>query len=157
MKLSLSRHLLPILLLCGFALGAFSSHAQDVPRLFGQKITVYKTPTCGCCAAWVDYLKDNGFSVTAHDLDNLDAVKARHGLTDPRLRSCHTAVVDGYVVEGHVPAADIWRLLDKKPKITGISAPGMPQLSPGMASLEPRGYDVLSFDADGNIGLFSRY
>jgi hypothetical protein len=71
--------------------------------------------------------------------------------------SCHTAIVDGYIVEGHVPADDIWRLLSERPAVTGISAPGMPQLSPGMNSIEPQGYDVLSFDRQGQVELFSRY
>ena len=126
---------------------------------FAQKsheVVVYKTPTCGCCTEWVSYLQDNGFRVTAHDLDDLSAVKSKYGV-DPRLNSCHTAVVDGYVVEGHVPVNDIRRLLSERPNITGISAPGMPQMSPGMHSTEPKDYDVLSFDDKGNIGLFSRY
>ena len=133
------------------------THADEVQKIFGQRITVYKTPTCGCCSAWVDYLKQNGFRVRSYDLNDLTAVKAKHGLTDPRLASCHTAIVDGYVVEGHVPADDIWRLLNKKPDIIGITAPGMPQLSPGMNSIEPKGYDVLSFDKNGHVELFSRY
>ena len=123
----------------------------------GPEITVYKSPTCGCCTGWVDYLKDNNFRVTTHDVDNLDQIRAQHGLTDPRLRSCHTAIIDGYVVEGHVPVDDIKRLLAERPAITGISAPGMPQMSPGMMSIKPKDYDVVSFDADGNVKLFSRY
>lgn len=120
-------------------------------------ITVYKTPTCGCCTAWVDYLRDNGFHVESHDMKTLSGVKAELGLTDPRLMSCHTAVIDGYIVEGHVPADDIRRLVSEKPDVVGITAPGMPQMSPGMHSVEPEGYDVLMFDKEGNIGLFSRY
>lgn len=119
-------------------------------------ITVYKTPTCGCCKAWVSYLEDNGFRVIAHDLNDLSQVKRQYGV-DPRVNSCHTALIDGYVVEGHVPVNDIRRLLNERPEITGISAPGMPQLSPGMYSIEPKDYDVVSFDEQGNIGLFSRY
>jgi len=137
---------------------AFSNvYAENVQRQFGQSITVYKTPSCGCCHNWVNYLKDNGFRVETHDLANLDGIKAEHGLTDPQLKSCHTALVDGYVVEGHVPADDIWRLLNERPNVIGISAPGMPQMSPGMASIEPKGYDVLSFDKENKIKLFSRY
>jgi len=120
-------------------------------------ITVYKTPTCGCCTGWVDYLRDNGFQVEAHDMQSLEQTRARLGLTDPRLMSCHTAVIDGYVVEGHVPANDIRRLLSERPDVVGITAPGMPQMSPGMFSIEPKDYDVLSFDDEGNVGLFSRY
>jgi hypothetical protein len=120
-------------------------------------VTVYKSSTCGCCKAWVSYMKDNGFDVIAHDINQLDAMKTSLGLTDERLKSCHTAVVDGYLVEGHVPADDVKRLLKERPDILGITAPGMPQLSPGMASLIPKDYDVISFDKVGNFGLFSRY
>lgn len=133
------------------------AQAEQINRTSGQTITVYKTPTCGCCAHWVDYLKDNGFRVEAHDLNDLDPIKAKYGLTNPRLKSCHTAIVDGYVVEGHVPVDDIWRLLEEKPAVVGITAPGMPRMSPGMMSLEPKGYDVYSFDADNQSELFSRY
>ena len=120
-------------------------------------ITVYKTPTCGCCGGWVDYLRDKGFLVESHDMQTLSDIKAKLGLTDPRLMSCHTAVIDGYVVEGHVPADDIRRLVSEQPDIVGITAPGMPQMSPGMHSEIPKDYDVLGFDADGNIEVFSSY
>jgi len=140
----------PLWLLVLVAAGAVATEPADT-------ITVYKTPTCGCCTGWVDYLRDNGFHVESHDMRTLSGVKAELGLTDPRLMSCHTAVIDGYVVEGHVPAADIRRLVSEKPDVVGITAPGMPQMSPGMHSVEPKGYDVLIFDKEGNIGLFSRY
>ena len=121
-----------------------------------QTVTVYKSPTCGCCEGWVDYLRDEGFSVETIDLQNLDPIKAQYGVS-PQLQSCHTALVDGYVIEGHVPVNDIRRVLDEKPDITGLTAPGMPMMSPGMASLEPRDYDVLSFDEQGNVDVYSRY
>jgi len=124
---------------------------------YAEKITVYKTPTCGCCSGWVDYLRDNGFEVETHDLKSLVGIKAQHGLTDARLMSCHTAIVDGYVVEGHVPVNDIRRLISEKPDILGITAPGMPQMSPGMRSDIPKNYDVLSFDRQGRTDVFSRY
>lgn len=133
------------------------AETDAVQRLFNPAVTVYKTPTCGCCSAWVDYLRAEGFEVTTHDLPDLGEVKRQHGLTDPRLASCHTALVGGYVVEGHVPAADIRRLLEQRPPVVGLTAPGMPQLSPGMMSIEPKGYDVLSFDAAGKVAVFSRY
>ena len=122
-----------------------------------KTITVYKSPTCGCCVGWVDYLRDNGFRVETHNTDSIIDIKTKFGLTDGRLMSCHTAIIDGYVVEGHIPVDDIQRLINEKPDIVGIAAPGMPQMSPGMSSIEPKGYDVLSFDKSGNIGLFSRY
>ena len=122
----------------------------------GASVTVYKSPTCGCCAKWADYLAADGFDVTTVDRDDLESVKNAHAVP-PRLHSCHTAVVGGYVIEGHVPARDIRRLLDERPNLIGLSAPGMPPLSPGMGSIEPRDYDVIGFDADGNVVVYSRY
>ncbi len=121
-----------------------------------QTITVYKSPTCGCCTGWVDYLSDNHFDVQTHDLENLAGIKQQYGV-EPSLQSCHTAIVDGYIVEGHVPVEDIHRLIQEKPDIRGISAPGMPTMSPGMASLIPKNYNVLSFDAEGKVEIFSQY
>lgn len=121
-----------------------------------QTVTVYKSPTCGCCTGWVDYLRDNEFKVETFDLQDLDPIKAQYGVTR-QLQSCHTALVDDYVVEGHVPVEDIRRMLADRPDITGLTAPGMPAMSPGMASLEPRGYDVLSFDKAGQVKVYSRY
>ena len=121
------------------------------------QITVWKTPTCGCCQAWVDYLEDSGFTVTAHDVDDLTPIKQELGLTNSALYSCHTALIDGYIVEGHVPASDIKRLLAERPEIIGITAPGMPQMSPGMHSIEPKGYDVLQFNVHQQLSIFSRY
>ena len=122
-----------------------------------SEITVYKSPTCGCCSKWVTYLEDNDYPVKAFDTSSMDEVKAKLGLTDNRLKSCHTAVVEGYIVEGHVPVSDIERLLKEKPEIKGLTAPGMPMNSPGMASIEPQGYDVYSFDRQGNIEIYSSY
>ena len=124
----------------------------------GPEITVYKSPTCGCCTAWVSYLEEEGFQVTAIDRDDVDSIKTKLGLTNPALKSCHTAVVDGYVVEGHVPANDITRILSERPSdIIGISAPGMPMLSPGMASREPKNYAVVSFTDTGEPEIYSQY
>ena len=122
------------------------------------RITVYKSPTCGCCSGWVTYLKNEGLAVTAINTDDVDSVKAENGLTDQKLMSCHTALVDGYVIEGHVPVADIKKLLSEKPKdIIGLTAPGMPMYSPGMASLIPKDYDVLSFTESGETAVYSSY
>ena len=120
-------------------------------------ITVWKTPTCGCCLAWVDYLGNNGFAVTAYDVEDVVPIKQELGLTNPALYSCHTALIDGYIVEGHVPVSDIRRLLAERPEIIGITAPGMPQMSPGMHSIEPKGYDVLQFNSHQQLRVFSRY
>ena len=133
---------------------AGASRAEGTSK--GIPITVYKSPTCGCCAGWASYLSTRGFAVTTIDQEDLSALKAKHGIT-PELRSCHTALVGGYVVEGHVPSADIHRLLEERPAIVGLTAPGMPMMSPGMASIEPRDYDVLQFDREGRVAVFSRY
>ena len=122
------------------------------------EITVYKSATCGCCKEWVTYLEEEGYQVSAIDHDNMDSIKTKFGLTDPKLHSCHTAIVDGYVIEGHVPANDIERLLNERPTdIKGLSAPGMPMMSPGMASRTPNDYDVLSFTDSGDIQVYSQY
>lgn len=97
-------------------------------------ITVHKSPTCGCCEKYVDYLRENGFAVKAVNESDMDAIKKRHGVS--HVASCHTALVEGYVVEGHVPVAAIRRLLRDKPAIVGISAPGMPMNSPGMGEMK---------------------
>ena len=120
-------------------------------------ITVWKSASCGCCQRWVDYLQDDGFEVTAHNVDDVVSIKRKLGMTDPALYSCHTAKVGGYIIEGHVPASDIRRLLDDRPTLVGLAAPGMPQMSPGMLSIEPKGYDVLQFNAKLETSVFSSY
>jgi hypothetical protein len=102
--------------------------------LAATAITVHKSPTCGCCEKYIDYLRENGFAVKAVNESDMDAIKDRHGMS--HVASCHTALVGGYVVEGHVPVAAIRKLLKEKPAIVGISAPGMPQNSPGMGEME---------------------
>ena len=97
-------------------------------------MTVYKSPACGCCEKYVDYLRENGFAVKAVNESDMDAVKKRHGVS--HVASCHTALVNGYVVEGHVPVTAIRKLLKEKPSIIGISAPGMPMNSPGMGEMK---------------------
>jgi hypothetical protein len=118
-------------------------------------ITVYKTPTCGCCASWVEHLREHGFEVEAHDLANLDQVKRRHGITRA-LESCHTAEVAGYVVEGHVPADLIERMLRERPEIAGLAVPGMPMGSPGMEGSYRERYNVLAFDRAGKTEVYDR-
>lgn len=100
----------------------------------GPAVTLYKSPTCGCCEKYVAYLRQNGFKVTALDSGDMDAIKKRYKVT--QVASCHTAIVNGYVIEGHVPVHAINKLLKEKPAIVGISAPGMPQNSPGMGEMK---------------------
>ena len=119
-------------------------------------VTVYKSPTCGCCTSWVDHLRASGFPVDVQDVDDLQAVKAEHGIP-AALQSCHTAVVDGYVVEGHVPAGDVKRLLAEAPDAAGLAVPGMPVGSPGMEqgdTVQP--YDVLLL-GDGASSVFAHH
>ena len=120
-------------------------------------MTVYKSPTCSCCKDWVTYIEKSGYTVTTVEHENIDSIKTEHGLTDPSLKSCHTAIIDGYVIEGHVPVTDIERLLSERPDVVGLTAPGMPMMSPGMGSEIPKDYDVLAFDENGRSEVFSSY
>lgn len=120
-------------------------------------VTVYKSPTCGCCAAWVDHMRDDGFRVEVVEMNDVTPIKESRGV--PRdLGSCHTAVVDGYVLEGHVPAADVRRLLEERPEQVGLAVPGMPVGSPGMeqgSTVQP--YDVVAFGRDGSRSVFAHH
>ncbi len=140
-----------------FLLASSQAGAEPAPTTATQ-ITVYKDKSCVCCNTWVDHLRAEGFEVIAKNHTNMPEIKANFGV-GRNLQSCHTAVVDGYVVEGHVPAADIKRMLREKPDVLGLAAPGMPQKSPGMQpeGLPPKDYDVLSFDHKGKVELFQRY
>ncbi|PIW28745.1 MAG: metal-binding protein [Rhodospirillales bacterium CG15_BIG_FIL_POST_REV_8_21_14_020_66_15] len=123
---------------------------------FAAEITVYKSPYCGCCGAWVTHMKANGHTVKTVEMEDLTAIKKMTGVGE-HLQSCHTAVVDGYVIEGHVPAADVARLLTERPKARGLSVPGMPEGSPGMDGPNPRPYEVLLFQADGSATVYARH
>jgi hypothetical protein len=118
------------------------------------EIVVYKTPTCGCCAKWADHLRANGFSVKTNDLPDVSEIKRRYGIAR-QLSSCHTAIVEGYVIEGHVPADVIRRLLEVRPPVVGLTVPGMPMGSPGMEASHSQPYEVLTFDADGKTEVFA--
>jgi hypothetical protein len=119
-------------------------------------MVVHKDPNCGCCSMWIQHMEKAGFSVTVSPDINLPAVRKKHGVPGP-LQSCHTALVGGYVVEGHIPADDVKRLLRERPKVVGIAAPGMPIGSPGMEQGSTRQpYDVIAFDAAGKTSVFSK-
>jgi hypothetical protein len=133
-----------------------ASGPAQTPR---QRVAVYKDPTCGCCSKWVEHLKQQGFDATATNVANLDDVKTKNRVP-PQAKSCHTAIVGGYVIEGHVPAADIQRLLKQKPKgVIGLAVPGMPLGSPGMevANGQTQSYNVLAFDRDGRVTVFASH
>ncbi len=124
----------------------------------GPAITVYKDPGCGCCSIWVKHLEANGFEVTVHNVPDIAEYKEKYGVPDDA-RSCHTGVVGGYTIEGHVPAAEIHRLLKERPQAKGLAVPGMPIGSPGMesASMANQNYRVLLFKANGETSVYSEY
>nr|MBA3406251.1 DUF411 domain-containing protein [Gemmatimonadaceae bacterium] len=121
----------------------------------GTLIKVYKDANCGCCNKWVEHLASNGFKVETMDMPDLSLLKQKHGVTD-ELQSCHTALVDGYVVEGHVPAEVIRKMLKERPSIAGLAVPGMPMGSPGMEGATKERYDVLTFDRAGRTTVYSQ-
>lgn len=118
-------------------------------------VEVYKSPTCKCCAKWVDYMRANGFTVNTNDAGNKEA-RERAGISTT-LGSCHTALVDGYAIEGHVPAQDIKRLLRERPRAIGLAVPGMPHGSPGMEGARSDPYSVLMIDKQGGTTVYSRH
>jgi hypothetical protein len=122
----------------------------------GPVVTVYKDPGCGCCKSWVEHLIKHGYRVDAKDTPDMTEVKRALGVPDA-LSACHTAVVNGYLIEGHVPAADIARLLKEKPKVASLAVPGMPMGSPGMEGSRTQHYQVLSFDKAGKTKIFASY
>ena len=142
-------------LLLAFVLsGCSQSSAEPVLPL----VKVTKNPSCGCCKVWVERLRDAGFQVEVNDVDNLNSVKQRVGLPYG-MGSCHTAEVDGYFVEGHVPVADIKRLLRERPQAKGIAVPGMPVGSPGMEvpSGQVQPYDVMLVGRDGSATVYAHH
>lgn len=122
--------------------------------LGGKGITVYRTSTCGCCGAFVSYLKKKDVAVKMENVKDLDAIKRQYGVPN-ELSSCHTSIVDGYVVEGHVPLEAIEKLLSERPNIKGIALPGMPSGTPGMPGPKFEKWDIRSFTEDGTIGTFT--
>lgn len=122
-----------------------------------QNIHVYKSPTCGCCKDWVKHLEDNGFEVEVTETQNLNPIKMDANLT-PALASCHTAFIGDYVIEGHVPAAEIHKLIAQAPDARGLAVPGMPMGSPGMEVGNRKDhYQVLLFNRQGQTRVFAEY
>lgn len=119
-------------------------------------LVVYKTPTCGCCKGWVEHMQQAGFAVEVHDLPDLTAVKHEAAVPE-ELQTCHTARIGGYVIEGHVPAADVRRLLAERPAVAGIGTPGMPMGSPGMEGAYRDRYDVVTFGGNGKSTVFASH
>ena len=151
---------------CTYLVATLSAVALSAPPARAQAVAhqdhkakpvvqVYKQSTCGCCNKWIQHLKVTGFEVKATDVVRLEPIKEEHRVP-PVLRTCHTAIVDGYVIEGHVPADLIQKLLMERPKIAGIGVAGMPAGSPGMESANPVSYEVLSFDKDGRTAVYAK-
>lgn len=118
-------------------------------------IDVYRDPNCGCCSDWIDHLQANGLSVTDHVVDNMSEIKQQLGVP-PRLASCHTGVINGQFVEGHVPAADVLKL-GQRPELRGLAVPGMPHGSPGMETGRVDAYQVIGLDKQGREEVLSAY
>lgn len=145
-------------LVFGLALSFVAFSAAPPAGAEGESIRVYKSPSCGCCTKWIEHLESHGYRVSATDVPDVGPIKARNGIPQS-LASCHTAIVEGYVLEGHVPAEDVARLLRERPEVAGLAVPGMPLGSPGMESRDPsrhEAYRVLSFGANG-IDVFARH
>ena len=134
---------------------ALVAGVTSLSALAAEPMTVYKSQYCGCCEQWIKHMQDNGFELKVVNTEQLEPIKQQHGVT-PQLASCHTALVGGYVVEGHVPAADVQRMLDKKPAIRGLTIPGMPQSAPGM-DIPGQPYQVLAIDEAGQTALWASY
>lgn len=139
----------------GLAFGVAAVVAAQQTR---PSVQVYKDPGCGCCSKWAEHLQASGFTVTTTERADLAELKTKHGVPQ-KVRSCHMALVNGYVVEGHVPVEDVKRLLKERPKIVGIGVPGMPIGSPGMEvpGMKPQPFDVVAFDKAGQTRVFASH
>lgn len=122
----------------------------------GPQLTMTRSPTCGCCGKWAEHLEAHGFQVEVRNVPDVRPFKREKGVP-AALSACHTAEVGGYVVEGHVPASDIRRLLEERPAVAGIAVPGMPEGSPGMEGPEPERYHVYAFDREGGVTVFATH
>jgi hypothetical protein len=134
-----------------------SASLGQQPKSKPVPMSVYKSPTCGCCSLWVDYMRKNGFDAKVQDVDNIGALKLKLGVRE-EFSSCHTTEVGGYIVEGHVPVEVVQRMLKERPKIAGIAVPGMPAGSPGMEVPGGRkdSYNIVAFTSDGKTTVYDR-
>lgn len=156
--MTMNRRLFLAAMGAGLSAGAFAVAARG---LFGTafaaapEVTVWKSPSCGCCGGWVQHMRAAGYALTVHEVEDVEPVKARLGVP-AALQSCHTALVDGYVLEGHVPADSVARLLRERPTAKGLAVPGMPQGSPGMETGAKEPYAVVLFGTPGGSTLFEQ-
>ncbi|MBU3015625.1 DUF411 domain-containing protein [Poseidonibacter lekithochrous] len=131
--------------------------AASVFAIEGKKMTVYKSPSCGCCTKWVDIMKTKGFEVNTITSNNMNQIKEKVGITK-KTASCHTAIVDGYVIEGHVDYSAVKKMLTEKPNIIGITVPGMPIGSPGMEQGNMKqAYNILSINKNGSVEVYEKH
>lgn len=137
--MTMARRWFMLMVAAALASGALPAGAQYLPR-----VTVYKNPACGCCGEWVKHMQANGFRVETHEVADMTPIRHKYGVPDT-LTSCHTAEVNGYTLEGHVPAADVWRMLREWPKVAGLAVPGMVVGSPGMEQGPPQRYATIAF------------
>lgn len=156
------------LLLCAVLVTTLPGMAQPLQKIAGQQVAskgsgqalpvveIYKSAECGCCKIWAEHLQKNGFEVILHDVDDVPAARKKLGMPN-KYGSCHSAKVGQYLVEGHVPAADIKRLLIERPKAIGLAVPSMPPGSPGMESERPVPYDTLLITQDGKAKVFAHH
>ena len=148
---------LNIFLAIGLLVFNASIKAETIEAGKPVDIVVYRSPTCNCCGKWLEHLKKNNFNVKDIVTDDVQAIKDKYGVSK-EMASCHTAIVEGYVIEGHVPANDIMKLLKTKPKIVGIAVPGMPSGTPGMEMGNRKdAYNVMSFDKENHYEIFNSY
>lgn len=148
-----------ILVLAGFSIWGFPGSGSSVPAdqlVDGIEVTMYKNPGCECCDMWATYMEERGYVVTVHEAADIYTLKEENGITS-NVASCHTAFIGDYVIEGHVPAEDIERLLEEKPDAVGLAAPGMPPSSPGMNTIPNVPYDVVLVGHDGSSTVFAQH
>ncbi|HEX3160050.1 MAG TPA: DUF411 domain-containing protein [Gemmatimonadaceae bacterium] len=154
--MSLSRRTFLGVAVAGTAGALLSRRLPALPAgIAPPRMVLYKSPSCGCCKAWQDHVQKAGFVVEAHDVPDVDPYKAKHGVP-LLLSSCHTGIVGGYAIEGHVPADLIQKLLKERPKVVGLAVPGMPMGSPGMEGPTKDAYDVLAFTKDGKTSVYAK-
>ena len=132
-------------------LGSASVWAQTLPT-----VDIYKSPSCDCCGKWIAHMKKNGFRVAIHDVDNIPASRRKLGIPE-KFGSCHSSKIGDYVAEGHVPAADIKRMLKEKPKALGLAVPSMPPGSPGMDIPHSPPYETLLVQSDGSSRVYAKH
>lgn len=143
----------------GAALLVLAGRRADAASIFAKPhLVVYRDPGCACCLAWVDHMRASGFDVEVHDDTSMAERKDLMGVP-AALRSCHTGTIGSYVIEGHVPASDVQRLLKERPKVLGLASPGMPMSAPGMAQPGAKKvpFDVIAFEKGGVTRVYARH